>query len=52
MEDRALVLDRRFLERVQQQEFSDIGAGWDHHKLGLTDSDFIGMFESQLKSRL
>ena len=52
MEDRAQVLDRRFVERVQQQAFSDIGEGWDHHKIGLTDSDFIGMFESQLKSRL
>ncbi|AQS39707.1 branched-chain alpha-keto acid dehydrogenase E1 component [Shewanella psychrophila] len=52
MEDRALVLDRRFLERVQKLEFSDIGEGWNHQRIGLTDSDFIGLFESQLKSRL
>ncbi|MBW8183426.1 dehydrogenase E1 component subunit alpha/beta [Shewanella nanhaiensis] len=52
MEDRAVALDRSFIERVKKQDFSDIGEGWDHRKLGLSDSDFIGMFESQLKSRL
>lgn len=52
MEDRAVALDRSFIERVNKQDFSDIGEGWDHRKLGLSDSDFIGMFESQLKSRL
>ena len=52
MEDRAVALDKRFIERVNKQAFSDIGQGWDHRKLGLSDSDFVGMFESQLKSRL
>lgn len=52
MEDRAVALDKSFIERVDKQAFSDIGQGWDHRKLDLSDSDFIGMFESQLKSRL
>lgn len=52
MEDRAVAVDRHFIERVRHQDFSDIGEGWDHNKIGLTDSDFMGMFESQLKSRL
>ncbi len=52
MEDRAIALDRNFIERVGKQDFEAIGEGWDHRKLGLTDADFIGLFESQLKSRL
>jgi 2-oxoisovalerate dehydrogenase E1 component len=52
MEDRAIAVDRQFVERVLQQDFQDIGEGWDHRKLGLSDADFLGMFESQLKSRL
>ncbi|MGB0893874.1 MAG: thiamine pyrophosphate-dependent enzyme [Parashewanella sp.] len=52
MEDRAVAVDRQFIERVLQQDFSDIAKGWDHRQLGLSDADFIGLFESQLKSRL
>jgi 2-oxoisovalerate dehydrogenase E1 component len=52
MEDRAIALERQFIDRVLQQDFEDIGEGWDHKKLGLSDADFLGMFESQLKSRL
>jgi|TARA_R110001583_G_scaffold22116_8_gene83211 2-oxoisovalerate dehydrogenase E1 component len=52
MEDRAIALERQFLDRVLQQDFEDIGEGWDHKALGLSDADFLGMFESQLKSRL
>ena len=52
MEDRAVAVERQFLERVRNQAFSDIGEGWDHIKIGLSESDFVGLFESQLKSRL
>jgi 2-oxoisovalerate dehydrogenase E1 component len=52
MEDRAIALERQFIERVLAQDFEDIGEGWDHKQLGLSDADFLGLFESQLKSRL
>jgi len=52
MEDRGIAIDRCFIERVRKQEFSQIGEGWSHLRLGLSDSEFIGLFESQLKSRL
>ena len=52
MEDRAVALDRNFIERVRTQDFENIGEGWHHPNLGLTDANFIGLFESQLNSRL
>ena len=52
MEDRAIAVDRQFIEKVTQQDFKNLSHGWDHHRLGLTDAEFLGMFESQLKSRL
>ncbi|MCE9685396.1 thiamine pyrophosphate-dependent enzyme [Shewanella sp. AS16] len=62
MEDSATLIDRQFIERVLGQDFGrrpgsqvssqELANGWDHRRLGLTDSDFIGLFESQLKSRL
>ena len=52
MEDRAVALERNFIERVKTQHFEAIDEGWRHQELGLTDADFIGLFESQLKSRL
>lgn len=52
MEDRAIALDRQFVERVLKEEFQPLSQGWDHRQLGLSDADFLGMFESQLKSRL
>ncbi len=52
MEDRAIAVERQFIECILKQDFLDIDEGWDHKRLGLTDADFLGMFESQLKSRL
>lgn len=52
MEDRAIALDRQFVERVSQQDFLEIEQGWCHTRLGLSDADFVGIFESQMKSRL
>ncbi|MCG9711505.1 thiamine pyrophosphate-dependent enzyme [Shewanella insulae] len=52
MEDRAIALDRQFVERVSQQDFLEIELGWCHTRLGLSDADFVGIFESQMKSRL
>lgn len=52
MEDRAIALDRQFVDRVINQDFLSIEQGWDHRRLGLSDADFIGLFESQIKSRL
>lgn len=52
MEDRAIALDRQFVERVLKEEFQPLSQGWNHRQLGLSDADFLGMFESQLKSRL
>jgi 2-oxoisovalerate dehydrogenase E1 component len=52
MEDRAIALDRQFVERVLKEEFQPLSQGWEHKQLGLSDADFLGMFESQLKSRL
>ena len=52
MEDRAVAVDRQFIEKLTQQDFHYLSQGWDHKRLGLTDTDFLGMFESQLKSRL
>ncbi|GGB52133.1 MFS transporter [Shewanella inventionis] len=52
MEDRAIALEQQFIERVLAEDFEDIGEGWDHANLELSDADFLGLFESQLKSRL
>ncbi|QLE84425.1 MFS transporter [Shewanella sp. Scap07] len=52
MEDRAIAIDRSFIDRINQQQFSDIAHGHDYRKLGLSQHDFIGLFDSQLKSRL
>ncbi|QSX30708.1 MFS transporter [Shewanella cyperi] len=56
MEDRAIAIDKQFLERVGDGSvldiLNDISEGWDHRSLGLSDADFVGIFESQLKSRL
>ncbi|MBM7074332.1 MFS transporter [Shewanella sp. 202IG2-18] len=52
MEDRAIAVDRQFIETVLNHDFNNTSHGWDHKRLGLSDADFLGMFESQLKSRL
>ncbi|WP_394199781.1 dehydrogenase E1 component subunit alpha/beta [Shewanella waksmanii] len=52
MEDRAIAIDRSFIDRINQHQFSEIAVGHDHRQLGLTDEQFLGLFESQLKSRL
>ncbi|MCL2918985.1 thiamine pyrophosphate-dependent enzyme [Shewanella litorisediminis] len=55
MEDRAIAVERQFIEALETgsiSAFIDNTQGWDHRRLGLSDAEFVGIFESQLKSRL
>lgn len=55
MEDRAIAVERQFIEALETGSvgaFIDNTQGWDHRRLGLSDAEFVGIFESQLKSRL
>ena len=52
MEDRAIAVERQFIERVLNHNVNNTSHGWDHKRLGLADAEFLGMFESQMKSRL
>ena len=52
MEDRAIAIDRQFIERVTALDVNARTSPCKHQQLGLTDADFLGLFESQLKSRL
>lgn len=54
MEDRAIAVERQFIEALETGSvgaFIDNTQGWDHRRLGLSDAEFVGIFESQLKSR-
>ncbi len=52
MEDRAVAVERQFIQKILDHDFKALSHGWDHKRLGLSDANFMGMFESQLKSRL
>lgn len=49
--DRASVLNQQFIQRVKTQDFPELKNSLDLKSVGLTESDLISLFQSQLLSR-